>query len=331
MNVCTSAPGKVIVSGEYAVLDGAPAVVMALDRRARVSVSAGSGDWHRVSAPGLFEGKIEFSFDDAGEMSRLGAGKSRVPFIDLSLVEHVLKAVGVREAGPLELELDTRPFFDEKTGLKLGFGSSAALAVALTSALMPGGQSADIGRTALAAHRAWQGGGGSGVDIAAAVHGGIVACRAMSVSMVEPLLWPDGLRFALLWSGHAAVTRNRIVAFRESERRRGGAEDLCRAAEEALATWRQGDGTAILEGLARYVQVLLAFDVDRNLGIFDAGHRALTEAAGNAVVYKPCGAGGGDVGIALALKEGDLDEFVEMAQSLGFERLDVLPDARGVE
>jgi phosphomevalonate kinase len=184
MNVCTSAPGKVIVSGEYAVLDGAPAVVMALDRRARVSVSAGSGDWHRVSAPGLFEGKIEFCFDDAGEMSRLGAGKSRVPFIDLSLVEHVLKAVGVREAGPLELELDTRPFFDEKTGLKLGFGSSAALAVALTSALMPGGQSAAIGRTALAAHRAWQGGCGSGVDIAAAVHGGIVACRAMSVSMV---------------------------------------------------------------------------------------------------------------------------------------------------
>ena len=59
MNVRTSAPGKVILSGEYAVLDGAPAVVMAVDRRARVSVSAGSGDWHRVSAPGLFEGDFE--------------------------------------------------------------------------------------------------------------------------------------------------------------------------------------------------------------------------------------------------------------------------------
>ena len=331
MNVRTSAPGKVILSGEYAVLDGAPAVVMAVDRRARVSVSAGSGDWHRLSAPGLFEGEIEFSIDDAGEAARRDAGAMRDPFFDLSLVEHVLTTVGVRGAEPLELELDTRDFFHERTGLKLGFGSSAALAVALTSALMPGAQSAEIGRKALDAHRAWQGGRGSGADIAAAVYGGIVAYRAISGSPVEALRWPENLRFALLWSGHAAVTRNRIEAFRKSERRRGAARDLGRAADETLAAWRQGDDTAILEGLGRYAQVLLAFDVDRHLGIFDAGHRALTEAAGDTVVYKPCGAGGGDIGIALALKESDLDEFVEMAQSHGFERLDVVPDARGVE
>jgi phosphomevalonate kinase len=35
-----SAPGKLVLAGEYAVLDGAPAIVMAVDRRAVVSVAA---------------------------------------------------------------------------------------------------------------------------------------------------------------------------------------------------------------------------------------------------------------------------------------------------
>ena len=330
MSVSTSAPGKVILSGEYAVLDGAPAIVMAVDRRARVTVFPGDGDWHRVSAPGLIEGEIEFSVDDAGDL-RPNGSTTQDSSVDLSLVGQVLKSVGVSAANPLTLDLDTRPFFHEETGLKLGFGSSAALAVALTRALMPEEALPAIARTALAAHRAWQDGRGSGADIAAAVHGGILAYRVTSGFPVEALRWPENLCFALLWSGHAAGTRDRIEAFRESQRRHGAATSLDRAAGEMLATWRRGDGAGILDALARYVQVLLAFDVDRHLGIFDAGHRVLAEAAGGAVVYKPCGAGGGDIGIALALKEGDLHEFVEMAQSIGFERLDVLPDARGVE
>ena len=50
--VTASAPGKVIVSGEYAVLDGAPAICMAVNRRARVSIVAADASRHTVSAPG---------------------------------------------------------------------------------------------------------------------------------------------------------------------------------------------------------------------------------------------------------------------------------------
>src|SRR5690606_42155959 len=43
-----SAPGKAVLIGEYAVLEGAPAVAMALDRRARVGLASGNGPGHAV-------------------------------------------------------------------------------------------------------------------------------------------------------------------------------------------------------------------------------------------------------------------------------------------
>ncbi len=42
--VTASAPGKVILSGEYAVLDGAPAISMAVNRRAVVTLTTVGDD-----------------------------------------------------------------------------------------------------------------------------------------------------------------------------------------------------------------------------------------------------------------------------------------------
>ena len=38
MRIRASAPGKIVLSGEYAVLDGAPAICAAVDRRAAVTI-----------------------------------------------------------------------------------------------------------------------------------------------------------------------------------------------------------------------------------------------------------------------------------------------------
>ena len=73
--------------------------------------------------------------------------------------------------------VDSHSFFDDD-GSKLGLGSSAALTVAITSALMVfyGGLSlADrdaILPVAISAHRTAQGGRGSGYDVAASLYGG---------------------------------------------------------------------------------------------------------------------------------------------------------------
>ena len=56
--------GKVMLSGEYAVLDGAPAVAVAVNRRARVTVDASTAAWHSVTSPGHFD--TEGRFEAAG-------------------------------------------------------------------------------------------------------------------------------------------------------------------------------------------------------------------------------------------------------------------------
>ncbi|MBT6210275.1 MAG: hypothetical protein HOI35_09675, partial [Woeseia sp.] len=49
-------PGKAVISGEYAVLVGAPAIAVALDRRAVVTVETVTADYHVVSTPGFATG-----------------------------------------------------------------------------------------------------------------------------------------------------------------------------------------------------------------------------------------------------------------------------------
>jgi len=48
-----SAPGKLVLLGEYAVLDGAPALVMAVERYCRVELAACEPPACRVEAPQL--------------------------------------------------------------------------------------------------------------------------------------------------------------------------------------------------------------------------------------------------------------------------------------
>ena len=53
MGVSAIAPGKVILLGEYSVLAGEPALVMAVNRSARVDVTGRSDGPCLISAPGL--------------------------------------------------------------------------------------------------------------------------------------------------------------------------------------------------------------------------------------------------------------------------------------
>ncbi len=305
-----SAPGKVVLSGEYAVLDGAPAVCVAVSRRARARVSGFDGDWHRVTAPGFTNTEGRFVLDDGKPVWLQGASEFR-------LVDAVIAIAGLDAESRLSIELDTRDFIED--GTKIGIGSSAALTVALLAALHG---SRDVLEDAFDAHRALQEGVGSGVDIATSVCGGLIEFRDGKARSLE---WPTGLACRFVWTGVATSTAGKLRQLASAARQDSRAE-LARSAAGIVGAWQSAD--ALLEAYPAYIEVLRRFSIDHDLGIFDAGHDGLVDEAATAgLVYKPCGAGGGDVGVLLGRSEEALDEFVARHCRL----LQCTTDPHGVE
>ena len=296
MTEVASAPGKIVLAGEYAVLWGAPAICMAVDRRAVAKVGPLTDGECRVMTPG-FSGADRFRIIDA--VTR-GTRPSR------------------------DIELDTSAFMsgDRKTGI----GSSAALTVALLAALEG---KVDVFAEALDAHSRLQQGAGSGIDVAAAVHGGLFEYE-MPTRAVKRLAWPNGLAFRVIWTGVPSSTEAQLARLARSASRPSRSA-LLLAAPRIRNAWCSGDADAILADYVGYIGVLRQFSVDHDLGIFDAGHDELTDAAMvDGLVYKPAGAGGGDIGMLFGRSDDDLDAFLQRHAQLVNGVLDCELDPDGV-
>jgi phosphomevalonate kinase len=291
-----SAPGKLVLAGEYAVLDGAPAMVMAVDRRAVVSAVAAK---RRGATPGL-------------------------------LLQSVCAAVGSPCHGEVGMNTDSFHAADAAGRVtKIGLGSSAALSAALCRLLLPADASGErLLRSAIDAHRRFQNGAGSGADVAASVLGGVVRFR-MDDATPERLSWPHGLKYSVWWSGVPASTALKLARLSRTARSPSRMQ-LADAATRVADRWSADLRSGLLPALESYIEALERFDREHRLGVFDAGHRELKAAAGSVdVLYKPCGAGGGDAGIAFAADATALDAFAGRARLQGFMRMDLSIDSRG--
>jgi phosphomevalonate kinase len=154
-----SAPGKLMVSGEYAVLEGAEAVVAAVDRRAYVQLNR------------------------AAAQPATSASHTQP-----TLPPEVLSTRACVEArfGPVPGALSVDVSELQQGGKKLGLGSSAAAAAATAAALLRahGRDLADPAARALCLELSLQGHRavapeGSGADVAASVLGGFVRFRKL--------------------------------------------------------------------------------------------------------------------------------------------------------
>ena len=109
-----TAPGKLVLWGEYAVLAGAPAAVMAVDRYASVSLECAE-HWQFMSSgllsPGVYSGTPDFP----------------VAVASAGMAVNTLRSFGYEQLPPdaYRVHTDTRPFFIGTN--KLGLGSSAAV------------------------------------------------------------------------------------------------------------------------------------------------------------------------------------------------------------
>jgi len=271
------APGKLVLTGAYAVLEGAPAIVIAVDRHAVVDV-----------------------------------------------------------ASPEDVDVSA---LHDASGRKLGLGSSAACMVATEGArAVARGEDpsdplvrASIFRAVRGAHAVSQG-GGSGVDVAASVHGGVLRYEiAGAESRVHPLKLPRGLVFEAWWSGWSARTSDllaRIAAFKE--RSPNALESLVSLACTAAVHVETGDTHAFVRTARAYGRGLFALGQAADAPIVLPGFAELAAMAEREDgAFLPSGAGGGDVGIWLGVAPPS-PVFAAHAASLSMSRLALALDRDGV-
>jgi phosphomevalonate kinase len=342
VKVVASAPGKIVVSGEYAVLVGAPALVLAVDRRVVCTVRDLAGEGWNFTTHGFAPdvGHTRVSLATGADLPR-----SDPAFLCQQVLRQLrLIGIGVDQLpAHLHVDIDSRTGFDG--GKKLGIGTSAAVCCALTGALLKRvGADHDVLPIALAAHRRAQGGRGSGLDVAASCKGGLIRFEGGQPPTVTRVAFPP-VSHAAIWTGASADTAQHLAHF-----------DVWRAGTipaqlQALLTEASRVAAAVSYGgvrapsaaegaltpasfmrqLRAYAAALRALDDVAHLGIYSAAHRLLGELAENhGVVYKPCGAGGGDIGMAFAIDPRALDSFERAALAAGFERLPLELDEHGI-
>lgn len=350
MKIEVSAPGKLVLLGEYAVLFGAPAAVMAVNRRARVELAPSESDCWTLIAPDLAPRPVELDVGRVGVVNwhddELGRGSFGLVERLLGGLDHA-GVVELTQLAPLAATLDTREFFISRgdSSCKLGLGSSAALTVALASALAAwadGGRmpNADAGwlQTLVDLHRRMQGGLGSGIDVAASVLGGAFRFRLdeeSSVVAAQPIDLPADLQLLFIWTGRSASTSGflerlearRAVHAHGVDRAIARLGELSEAGVDALESEAAG---AFLDAVDGFWDALEALGREIEMPILSEEHRRLHRlAAKSGVRYKPSGAGGGDLGIAFAVDPVAIQETAACAEAEGFAVLDLAADPRG--
>ena len=353
-----TAPGKLILTGEYAVLDGGPALVIAVDRRVIAKRRKGP----RGSSAFL-----------------------------LAIAETIGKRLGADDPATkaaMEIFVDSSPLYDGTT--KLGLGSSAAVTVAATALALAAdheavplidrqqvlaiaseahamAQAARAAETTVGVRRsgadiaAGVGVRGSGADIAAAVYGGVIAFQraapeqlawpsdaaahgraiALATGTADTLAWPSGVTLIPFFTGISADTAALIAAVAEARASRRVAVDAAltavvrasRAACQACAAHvPEIASSALIAALAFAAnamdQLAIATDLPLVPDCVTAARSALKPLGGTA---KTTGAGGGDVAIAVIPATEDVNEAKRLVTEAGGQIIELVVDQTGVD
>jgi phosphomevalonate kinase len=316
-NVLCCAPGKIVLWGEYAVLAGAPAVIMAVNRYAQVDLTASTTGW-RFDSRGFLTPSIH---NFTGQFSSAPAA---------AFAEAILQNFGYDQlVKPFAYAADTIRFYAGQE--KLGLGSSAAICTASYVALARWLDRPSDLATALRLHSIWQGGTGSGLDVAASWHGGVIAYQLgrqpTDPSAVSKIALPADLGWQVVWTGRSATTQSAVENFTEW-RKRGDTpalQSLVDASQDLTAS-------VSLDELTNYQRCLRDLDTTSHLKIFTPEHDQLGKIAAEfGLVYKPCGAGGGDIGIAFGYDPNALAAFSKRVDETSFQTLGVEIAEYGVQ
>jgi phosphomevalonate kinase len=300
--VIARAPGKIVLSGAYAVLEGAPSIVAAVDRCVLAD----------ASRPATFVTDEVRAAIDAGVIDR-------APWFDASAL---------------------RTSLPDGTSRKLGLGSSAAILVASLAAVAGerllresmGSLASAVFPAAHAAHRSAQP-GGSGIDVAASAFGGVIAATIREDQLaIAPHPLPEGTVVEVFASPVSASTGDlirkvRAFAGADPARYRRLLDAAARGSHAAIAATTTAE---LVAAMSLQLDALAELGDASGAGIVTPEVAAIRpEAAAEGAIFGPSGAGGGD--IAIYLGSAPSSERVRgLALAHGYTLLDLAVAAPGV-
>lgn len=325
-------PGKLMVAGEYAVLEpNQSLIVMAVDRYVYTTIRKSeayeftSEDFQLYNLKWHYE-KGRITFENYSP---------RLRFVTVAMATTLtyLQQCGIT-ISPFSLTVRSE-LADKKSGAKYGLGSSAAVATGIVSAILemflrerPSREV--IFKLAAIAHVRTQG-SGSGADIAASTYGGVIHYRSFQaewlkkqltkvkkVKQIVHMTWdylsikktafPKDVTIYIGWTGKPASTSNLVSKIRAMKvTDRASYDSFLNQSSDAVDIILQGieqnDVDLFFRGIKLNRAALAFLGEKSNVSIETEKLHRLSEVAerlGGA--GKLSGAGGGDCGIAFLRK-----------------------------
>lgn len=333
-------PGKLMIAGEYAVLEPSyKGIVVAVDRYITAHICLSNENLLSLPQLGLEDiswtikdHKVVFTVED-----------SQLTFIQnaIFVVSEYLKEKSI-ELKPFSLRVESQLNNDE-SGKKYGLGSSAAIVVAMISAILSVQEIDDefrkpdiIFKLSVLAHYITQK-SGSGADIAAAVYGGWLQYSTFNGTWLQRELengtnisnlidksWPNlfiniltpptDLRLAVGWTKEVASTRSMIEQIYKFRQR--NPQDYCEfldesriAVEALIESFKRDKVEEAIKNLTLNREALLKLGERAGVQIETEKLKKLCLIAESFGSGKPSGAGGGDCGIAFLKKDLTIEDL----------------------
>lgn len=338
------APGKMILIGEYAVLYGARSLVCAMDCYASVKLNPSNSNIFEITAPSLSVENLPFNINEDGLINFLKVvdtdTKHNLHFFTI-IFEEVYNIIQIknRVLQPMKIEINTNDFYSADRKNKYGFGSSAAMTVVLIQALLSfidlisEFDTNEFFQLALQIHHKAQGNLGSGIDVAASVYGNVLTYQLdkkqeMPIGYCHPQRQWEDLQIIPIWIGHSTSTRQmvqRVDALKESSPKIFDQimNELINCSERGCESYTSKNEIDFFESIRDYNKILSELSKQSDTLIISEAHQKLIDLLSSPdTVYKPSGAGGGDIGVAFCNSLEAVDKIKQALKVTEFQVLD---------
>jgi phosphomevalonate kinase len=358
--VKVSAPGKICIAGEWAVLKkGNPAIVAAINKRIYAETEESRDGFFYISIKDFGIKKLKASLR-GGKLvfvKKLSEEEKKNLLFIKSSIEAAVKYLD--KVQPFHITTWSEKVISKikKEEVSVSIGSSAASVVSIIGSLLKfhgkdierKDSKGKIYKLAAIAHYLGQGKIGSGFDIASSTFGGFIAYKRFDPEwllkqlrknkdlsevvgmrwpelLIEPLYVPEGMNLLVGWTGFPSSTPKMVKKM--NQWRDNNKKDYVRIfnkigdlVEELIEVWKEEDKDKILKLIKKNRIYLRELGESSGINIETKELRELSDIVDSyGGAGKLSGAGGGDCGFAITFNQ---ESIIKIAKA--WEKSNITP------